>query len=277
MADLSDEVLMAHADGELDSAERARIDRLLVTDPAVRAQWTKFQSTGKTLANLFQGRLDDPVPQRLIDLVLGQNGVSAGPVGVRGVVGHWLNIRSATSRLISDRSPAWRPALAYSAVLFAGACVGWVLHEVRGAPGMARTIAVQGDGRILAQGALQRALETAPSGVRVDSTPGLEETATVQIRLSFRNRQRAFCREYELTQTSGPSRFRGLACRSSDGHWQVRVSTPVERHEPASGKVSPAGTDDPLAAYVGRMIGDDPLDRAGEAAAISNHWRADLP
>jgi anti-sigma factor RsiW len=277
VADLSDEVLMAHADGELEPEERARVDRILVADPVTRARWAKFQATGKTLANLVPARADDPVPQHLVDLVLASNGASSHPIEAYGGRSGWLRLRTAAADFFApDRRLMWGPALAYSTVLLVGACAGWLLHDMRARPKTAPTVVVQRDGRILAQGALQRALETATSGVQVDSTSGLEERAAVRIRLSFWSKHQAFCRQYDLALGSEPSRFSGVACRGNDEHWQVQVHLPVERHQPGGGKVTPAGLDNPVAAFVDRMSANNALDGPGEAAAIRNRWRADL-
>jgi anti-sigma factor RsiW len=277
VADLSDEILMAHADGELEPEERARVDRILVADPVARAQWAKFQATGKTLADLFPARLDEPVPQHLVDLVLASNGTSRLPIGAHGGRRGWLRVRTAAANLfVPERMLMWGPALAYSTVLLVGACAGWLLHSMHARPEAAPTIVVQRDGRILAQGALQRALEAAASGVQVESTSVLEEPAAVRIRLSFWSKHQAFCRQYDLALGSEPSRFSGVACRGNDEHWQVQVHLPVERHQPVGGKVAPAGLDNPVAAFVDRMSANDALDGPREAAAIRNRWRAEL-
>jgi anti-sigma factor RsiW len=271
VADWSDEVLMAHADGELEPEEHARVDSILLADPVARAQWAKFQATGKTLADLFPACVDEPVPQHLVELVLASNGASRAHGGRSG----YLRVRTAAAKLF-ERMLMWGPALAYSTVLLAGACMGWLLHDMHARPEAPPTIVVQSDGRILAQGALQRALEGAASGIQVESTSGFEERAAVRIRLSFWSRHQAFCRQYDLALGSEPSRFSGVACRGNDEHWQVQVHLPVERHQPAGGKVAPAGIDNPVAAFVDRMSANDALDGPAEAAAIRNRWQAGL-
>jgi surface antigen len=271
VVDLSDQILMAHADGELEPAERARVDSILARDPATRARWEMFEATGKTLAERF--RMDEPVPQRLVDLILGKRGAwvrFSDNINARG-------LRTVLNHFVSGYTPAWRSVLAYSAVLVVGACGGWLLHGDTGAPKVSPTFVVHTDGRILAQGVLQRALETAPSGVRIESIQSLERAAAVQVRLSFKSREHAFCRQYEVTLADGPRPFTGIGCRGNDGHWQVQVNTLDEAGQPARGKVVPAGADGPLAAYIGRMIEGDALDSTQESAAISKKWRAALP
>ena len=70
MANLSDETLMAFADGELAPGERARVEAALVADATGRARLEIFIVTGRSLADQFRKPLIEPVPRRLVDLVL---------------------------------------------------------------------------------------------------------------------------------------------------------------------------------------------------------------
>src|SRR5215470_8608416 len=64
VTNLSDESLMAYADGQLQPAEMVRIERLLAADPALRARLKVFHTTGRNLASLFDGHLNAPLPPR---------------------------------------------------------------------------------------------------------------------------------------------------------------------------------------------------------------------
>src|SRR5262249_9185250 len=65
VTNLSDETLMAYADGQLTLAEVARIERLLASDPGLRARFGVFRTTGRELASLFDDHLNAPLPSRL--------------------------------------------------------------------------------------------------------------------------------------------------------------------------------------------------------------------
>ena len=69
--DISDEVLMALADGELAGDERARIAKIVANSEAAAARLAAFTSTGRHLSGLFEQPMLEPVPQRLIDTVRG--------------------------------------------------------------------------------------------------------------------------------------------------------------------------------------------------------------
>src|SRR5581483_10390293 len=61
----SDETLMAYADGELDAAERAAIERALDSDPALAARVAQHQALRSDVFAAFAPILDEPVPPAL--------------------------------------------------------------------------------------------------------------------------------------------------------------------------------------------------------------------
>jgi hypothetical protein len=91
---------------------------------------------------------------------------------------------------------------------------------------------------------------------------------TVQMGISFRNREGQYCRTFEIDQ----SHAAGLAC--NDGRdWRIRLLTPSERHP--SGEYRQAGTAMPAAVLerVEQEIAGEALDAEAEAAARAAHWR----
>ena len=67
---LSDEVLMAYADGQLDASERARLKELIAQDPEASARLEVFQATGQGLASMFDEHMNSPLPEKLRRLAL---------------------------------------------------------------------------------------------------------------------------------------------------------------------------------------------------------------
>jgi anti-sigma factor RsiW len=91
--------LHAYADGELDAAGRAEIERLLADDPSARAELAAWQKHKDALHRAYDGILDEPVPPPILRTLR-----SGGP----------------------KRRPAW-PALAASlALLLIGGASGWL-------------------------------------------------------------------------------------------------------------------------------------------------------
>lgn len=275
MADLSDEILMAYADGELDRHEHARVEAILALTPVYQARLEVFQSTGRLLAEHYRRALEEPVPGELVRLVL-----NAGPA-VATSSHHRTNARSIArladrlARMLGAGVPRWQAALACSASLVIGVGAGWLkIHPaVRPLDPAGAAIALD-DGQIKAQGALARALQSAPSGQLVlDSEIG-EPVKGVRIRLTFRSRDQAFCREVQFTLRAGGA-FAGIGCRAANGDWRMLALLPAPDHPTTAGQTTPAA-DSGLAALAGlveRTIDGDALGAADEAALIARHWQ----
>ena len=76
MSDITDELLMAYADGELDSAEQRRVERYLANDPASAQRLEMFTQTGRDLGRLFDQPMREAIPERLLQTVMGSNSSS---------------------------------------------------------------------------------------------------------------------------------------------------------------------------------------------------------
>lgn len=62
---LSDELIMAFADGELDPSVAARVREAVFNDDAVRRKHEMYRSTRSLLSRSFSRVLSEPVPDRL--------------------------------------------------------------------------------------------------------------------------------------------------------------------------------------------------------------------
>ena len=63
---VSDETLMAFADGEVDPATRAIVEAAMRDDPEVRRRVAHHQALREVVKGAFAAVIDEPVPQRLI-------------------------------------------------------------------------------------------------------------------------------------------------------------------------------------------------------------------
>ncbi len=70
MAKLTDEMLMAYADGQLNALARAKVEAVLPGDQDARRRLGVFRATGAPLAQLYAGPMAEPVPAHLKDFVL---------------------------------------------------------------------------------------------------------------------------------------------------------------------------------------------------------------
>ena len=113
---VSDETLMAYADGEVDAATRAIIETAMRDDPEIRRRIEEHRALSETMRGAFSAVLDEPVPQRLTDAARGHNaarGHEARPVG------HVVDLASArkAAGYAPWRRRSWQPIAMAASVL----------------------------------------------------------------------------------------------------------------------------------------------------------------
>lgn len=269
MTHLSDEILMAHADGLLDPGEKARVDRLLALDPELRARLEVFRSTGRELAHLFDERLSAPLPPKL-DAFLAKHATAASPYRRSGPV--WLKDR--LQQLLFPEVSGFRLAAASCAMLIAGIGLGWLIHG-RGAGSanaLSALVQIEND-RVIAGEPLRRALDALHSGDETSVAFSKGEDLRLAVKLTFRNKAQDYCREYEIALASR-ERYAGVACRAG-GQWAVELQAAVKPSHLAPDRTAPAGGGENPAveAAVIAMIDGDALGREDEDAIIQTGWR----
>ena len=62
---ISDELLMAYADNELDAPQREAIEQAMQTDPSIAQAVARHQALRRDVFDAFAGVLDEPVPAKL--------------------------------------------------------------------------------------------------------------------------------------------------------------------------------------------------------------------
>jgi hypothetical protein len=251
---VSDETLMAYADGEVDAATRAIIEAAMQDDPEVRRRIAEHRALRETMQGAFSAVLDEPVPQRLIDAARGH-----GAAAPAGNVVDLAGARRAAAGHAPGGSRNWRPA-AMAASLLVGIALGYFgWHS--GNP----LVKSSSSGELLAGAGLAEALSHQLSE---DRSSGLAAITG----LSFRAKTGAYCRTFSLTGSHASS---GLACRESDG-WKIKVLAQSPDASSNSSHFRPAASADAPAvrAAVEESIDGEPLDRAGEIAARQAGWAA---
>jgi hypothetical protein len=252
---VSDETLMAYADGEVDEATRAIIEAAMRENPEVRRRIAEHRALREAMQGAFSAVLDEPVPQRLIDAARGQTAAPAG--------GHVVDLagarRAAAGQPPGRRLRSWQP-VAMAASVLVGVALGYVgWHSAK------PLVTTGSSGELLAGAALAEALSNQLSEER---SPGLAAITG----LSFRAKTGDYCRTFSLTGSHASS---GLACHESDG-WTIKVLAQSPPAASNSSNFRPAASADPPAvrAAVEESIDGEPLDRAGEIAARQGNWSA---
>ncbi|HEY2677990.1 MAG TPA: hypothetical protein VGI65_13555 [Steroidobacteraceae bacterium] len=246
---ISDEALMAYADGEADAATRALIEAAMRDDPRIVERIAQHRALREAMRAAHSSVLDEPVPERLLAAARGRIGQPADKV---------VSLAQARNAALEKRVGArrWQPA-AMAASLLVGLAVGFFAWHGSGA------LIRIGGGRMLAGAALQQAL----------STQLAQDPSTIAVTgVSFRNKAGNYCRTFSLAGTDAGA---GLACHEG-GDWNIKLlaqSALTESSSPnfraAASKESPA-----VRAAVEQSIEGEPLDRAGEIAARQAGWAA---
>lgn len=256
------EQLMAFADGELSPAEHQQIAAQVAASPALQEIVAQFENSRTLLREVFDERLDEPVPQHMIDAVRNyQPRHTAAPDTAPEIkplpgAGQPQTAHAATRRPAANYS---RMAIAATVTLTIGILAGLMLQGGDNAPPRvyAGTDAAM----------LQVAMETRASG---ETLGGRRSAITPQA--SYTVRDGGVCREYNSGATAEQIQAQGLACRGNDGQW--RIETEIAFVADPDGHFTPAlGDHDSIAEALDRLGASAGLNTADEAHLLQNHWQ----
>jgi hypothetical protein len=246
------EMLMAYADGELGPHARAQVDQAIVEDPTLADEIERHRRLRRRVAAAYEPLLERPVPEALVARIR-----SAPLAPPRDGSSRFAAARMRLHAATRDWTP--RRLLPLAATLLLGLVLGaMVIGQGARSSGM---IVADPDG-LRARGALAVALTE-----RLSSDP---MTGSVAVGLSFRDEAGAYCRTFVVHDGEGLS---GFACRQA-GAWRVRMAV-ADAPAAAGDDLRPAGTALPRAVLLAieDAIEGDPLDADAEAAALARGWR----
>lgn len=236
MTEVSEEMLMAYVDGELDAAGRETVERALAASPTLRDEVERQRALRGTLAAYYAPVAEEEVPERL-RAMLGQD--AGAPV---------VDFAAARER----RRP--RFALPHFAAMAASLAVGVLAAQLALTPD--GPVGFE-QGAMVARGDLAETLET-----RLASAQPVD--ADTRIGLTFEDREGRVCRTFEAPAVSG------IACKEAAG-WVLAMTAPGGG--PAGSDYRQASA--PLVVEQAQaMMAGDPLDAAAEALAKARGWRS---
>jgi anti-sigma factor RsiW len=263
---LSDETLMAYADGQLDARERARVKKLIAQDPEAGARFEVFAATGQDLASVFDEHMKSPLPGKLSRLAF-----YAQPLPLHAKRSRFGQLADALRSFTRPAHP-FGLAAASAAMLMTGIGVGWLLHDGESGSPMSELVQVESDGRTVARGPLSVVLNSLPSGRETVLPFAAGKVLRMAVKLSFRNHAQDYCRQYEAG-LAGSENFGGIACHSN-GKWDIKLQAQLATAQPSAGRTAPAGTkNSALEAAVMSWIDGDALDQRDEDALILKAWK----
>jgi hypothetical protein len=252
---IPDELLAAYVDGELEGAERARIEQAIAEDAQLALRVAQQRALRLRLRSAYDGVLQEAVPQRLAQAA--KLGAPSGPAQVIDLA----SVRAERSRRGNPQRQANLRRYTIAASVVVGLMAGMLIQRLA-TPGAVTELR---DGSLLARGALARALNEQLSGA-------VPSGAAVRIALSFRARSGSYCRSFTL---SGTRSIAGLACRDQE-QWRVvdligteaaGMPGPAQNLRTAASSLPPA-----LLQAVNERISGEPLNAAAETKARNNGW-----
>lgn len=252
---ISDDVLVAYVDNELDEESRLQVERAARTDAALARRIQAHRRLRGRIAGLFADVAAEAPPERLVDAVRGEARTPAAVIDL------------AKARAKRAAKPARKAPPAWMAWTAAAACVVIVVGVgYRFAPRPDAGPSVGGPpGALMAQGALASALDNrlAADGARAEDM--------VKVGLSFRAADGHDCRTFAVEQGQG---FAGLACREPAG-WRLRMAIAQTPSAPPAGgyRTAASETPAPILDAVQGLISGAPFDARQEAAARASGWR----
>ena len=262
MSTISDEMLMAYADGELDGCDRAGIEDYLANSSDGAGRLAVFAATGRGLAGMFEQPMLEPVPKRLLDAIhLGAGGATVGNV---------VAFERPQRRAVATVQRNWA-LLAASVAALAIAAGSYGFRSQPAAGEMFATKLSPSSERI-AVAELASALDGIRS--RASAARVIAGTAvTIKPVLTFATADKDFCRQYVISR-SGPDAIGGVACRDSSGQWQIRTHVAIAPEKSNGDAIAPAGKDGnaEIGAAIDALINGNALDGEQEDAALKNGW-----
>jgi hypothetical protein len=248
--DIPDEQLAAYVDGELEGAERARIEQAIQTDSRLARRVAQFRARRRSGV--------DALRQESWSQRLAQPRRSATATGSAQVI-DLARVRAERKRRTERGRHTLSRRVVMAASLAAGLLLGLLVERLL--PDGALT--QYRDGALYARGALTAALNE-----ELGSKPLLGNA--VRVGLSYKAKDGHYCRTFSVREIHALS---GLACREQQ-QWRVWTLEGAEArgtgvHVAHGGPALPPG----VAQAVSERTSGAPLDQQAEMSARRSGWR----
>jgi hypothetical protein len=253
---ITEAMLIAYVDGELDAVARAEIDAQAKTDAEVAHALARCQAARA-------GAVEEPAPEELDAFIRDVaphmapqlTSMVGGRAGKPAEVVDLAALRAARAPKPSPAPASGLPRWAMAAASFiCGVLAAGAFYTQ--APGL-----LKAQGRaLLAQGRLAQALD---QDLASSPTAG----SLVKVGLSFKAHDGGYCRTFSTTTGQA---LAGVACRERAG-WNVRAA--VFSGPSKAGQTTEPDPPTAILTEVHTLVDGVPLDARGEAAAKQAGWR----
>jgi hypothetical protein len=277
---LSDEQLMAFADGDPSSEDSAIAEKVRSAFSAEENRaLDDYRRTRDRVREAFAEEDREPLPAELIAMVLGQQDARSTPTVDRAPRGNEPS--ASTSSVIPlrrDKRPARSLSRIAMALAASIACAFVILSQWPVGNQQSEIATAFVVGPVAAGSALERTLERQVTGdpVALDrSNAGPQEH--LMVAGTFRDRNARICREVELLDAALVPRIAAVACRASPaGIWNVEGTAVIARKDQGGATTfAPAGAPekDALDALMSMLGAKATLSPEVERALIGNGWK----
>ena len=264
---IDDPTLIAYLDGQLDDAACARLEAALQTDADASARLDRLARSADLARRSFGPVLEEPVPPRLIDAIWrapdprqrADAGARQRPEPASIGSAGWGWVRSWWNQ--DTRWPAVAAGGALASLASLVAVLTWPAGPWQAGDAPERW-ALQ-TGTTVSDAALQRVLDTAASGSRLQTPQGVTSLVA-----SFETTAGP-CREIGRTTADGGQSELAVVCRTGSDRWQVVFAEAGA----SAGYVTASSQRQERADAVLEKLKARPLDDAAEQALLGSGWR----
>lgn len=261
---LTDDLLIAYADGQLDPDTQQQVAQQLRDNPQAQATVQRLQEADTLLSDTLGPCEDEPVPEWLSQAVAAIQ-PSAQPQPEPAPT-----IKTIPGQAASNTP--WFQAVAAVLLLSVGLGGGWLSHDLMQGSEVAT---------VQPESLRHQALETLASGQSLDTTVAGIQHQVLPL-LSFHDPQGRICREFEHRRQGdqGFSEHLGVACRDGAGSWHTEVLVARDLAAPTTaddgGFYAPVSGDsepDAFQQFIEPLQASAPLTPAEEAALMAQGWK----
>ncbi len=258
MTKLTDEILMAYVDGELEDKQAGEIREAIKTDPEVLKRVDIFRDSSAMLQDIYDAPLKEAVPNRLVKTVMNFKTDKPSPGLLERV--------AAFFRM----PPSWKPAYVLTAAvaLLIGTAAGYLAANIPQSDQKHYAVTLNG-------GDFSRGMETTASGqFFAVGDRGIQVMPVA----TFRDKSNRYCRQYEVVagQDKNTLIAQGIAYRDKSGKWLTMITINSHPSDSLSADTNsgyiPAGEDDFADIIFSRIMASPPMGLERESELIDHAW-----
>ena len=280
---ISEETLMAYADGELDQTSCVAVEQAMHDDPIIASKVQQHRDLRTSIFGAYAPVLEQAIPVRIqtaaqqlaaetkIDKkpVIDLNAARLERELQRKTVADQQDSKAANKTANSPRW-SWPEWGALAATLIVGVMVGhseFIQSPLLGASG--QQVAMLGkEGRLVAQGKLATALsEQLADATSTQTTDKNALNSGVKIGVSFVSNDGAYCRSFAIDGSEG------LACRAGS-EWNIPlILEQKDQQKTGDYRQAGSGTSSVILDAIDQRISGQTLDSAAEQQAKKQGWK----